>query len=342
VRIAQVSTVATPVKQATGAAGSVEAHVWLLTRELVRTGHEVTVFGCQGAELPGGAELVATLPGPYADGGAPEDWHLCEWLNLCAAVERSGRFDVIHSHAYLWGMPLQAQAAAPMVHTLHVWPYQDAALLWRRHPGAVVTAPSAAQWAQYPDLRPTVVAHGLDAEQFPLGTGGGDYMCWLGRFIPGKGPLEAIKAARASGRDLVMAGPANDYFDRCIRPHVDGKRISYAGELNVPERDELLGGACVLLYPVTAPEPFGMVLAEAMLCGTPVAAIRVGAVPELVDEGVSGVTVESAGELAGAIDRAAALDRAGVRAAAVEKFSPERMAAASLRAYEEAVAGVAR
>lgn len=338
-KIAQVSTVASPVKQAAGAAGSVEAQVWLLARELDRAGHEVTVFGCAGASLAGSAEHVATVPGPYADDGGPKNWQLCEWLNLCAALEQSARFDVVHCHAYLWGMPLQALAAAPMVHTLHVWPYRDEVALWRSHPDAVVTAPSAIQWAEYPDLHPTVIPHAADADQFTFRARADDYLCWLGRFLPGKGPLDAIAVARATGRDLVLAGPTNEYFNQCIRPHVDGMLISYAGELSAPERDKLLGGASALLYPIAAPEPFGMVLVEAMLCGTPVAAVGIGAVPEVVDDGVSGIIVGSPEQLAGVVERVAALDRGGVRAAATRKFGAQTMAACYIKVFEEQVAG---
>src|SRR5215468_4168722 len=135
-RIAQVATLATPVRRERS--DSIEYLVWLLSRELTRMGHEVTVFAAAGSEVDG--ELVATLPGPYGTAGSPDDWQLCEWINLCRAVEQSGRFDVLHSHAYLWGLPLQGLARAPVVHTLHVSPYDEEARLWSLFPDARVTA----------------------------------------------------------------------------------------------------------------------------------------------------------------------------------------------------------
>src|SRR4051812_23138375 len=114
-RIAQASTLATTVRP--GGGGSVEQLVWLLCREFVRLGHEVTVFASAGSTTYG--DLVATLPGPYAIAGSPSDWYLCEWINLCRAVERSVNFDVLHSHAYLWGLPLRHLSRAPTVHTMH-------------------------------------------------------------------------------------------------------------------------------------------------------------------------------------------------------------------------------
>src|SRR6266536_2716002 len=144
-RIAQISTLSAPVRRDTG--GSVESLIWLLTRELIRLGHQVTVFGAAGSEAEG--ELVATLAGPYGAKGSLDDWQLCEWVNLCRAVEQSERFDVLHSHAYLWGLPLGAFTRAPMLHTLHIVPDEDAARLWSMYPQAKVTAVSKHQWSAY-------------------------------------------------------------------------------------------------------------------------------------------------------------------------------------------------
>ena len=333
-RIAQVSTVATPVRG--GRCGSVESIVWRLSRELVRLGHELTVFATAGSDVPG--RLVATLPGPYATGGAPEDWQLCEWINLCRAVEESGGFDVLHSHAYLWSLPLERLADCPMVHTMHVSPQQPSATLWAYHPGACVTAISRAQWAAYPDRRPAaVIPHGVDPGAHTYRRDPGNYLCFLGRFIPGKGPDVAVRVARELGLRLLLAGPKTDYYHECIAPHVDGRNVEYVGYLEPPERDALLGGARALLYPVRAPEPFGLVLVEAMMSGTPVAGFGLGAVRELVEEGVTGAWEPPGGDLAAAVARCLALDRRGVRERAEQLYSVEHMA----RAYAAVYAGVA-
>src|SRR5260370_32339797 len=152
-RIAQVSTVGTPVRRE--GSDSIESLVWLLTRELTALGHEVTVFAATGSETHG--DLVCSLPGPCGAPGCPDDWQVCEWVNLFRAVEQSGRFDVLHSHAYLRGLPLEAFARAPMVHTMHVVPGSDEAALWSRVPGACVTAISHFQWSAYPAYSPTAV-----------------------------------------------------------------------------------------------------------------------------------------------------------------------------------------
>jgi glycosyltransferase involved in cell wall biosynthesis len=334
-RIAQVSTLSTPVRREGG--DSIESLVWLLSRELTALGHEVTVFACAGSESHG--ELVATLPGPYAQDGSPDDWQVCEWINLCRAVEQSARFDVLHSHAYLWGLPLQNLSRAPMVHTLHVMPYDDEARLRALAPAAV-TALSHYQWSAFADLRPAaVIPHGVDPAQFTFRPAPEDYVCYLGRFIPGKGPVEAVAVAKALGLRLLLAGPRNDYFHKHMEPLVDGRSVQYVGYVSGRERDRLLGGAKALLYPVQAPEPFGLVQVEAMMCGTPVVALRVGAVQEVVEESVTGYTASSLEGFAGQALRSFSLDRRAVRARAEERFSARRMAEEYLEVYRRLTAG---
>src|SRR4051794_23951992 len=121
-RIGLIATVSAPV--GSGTTGSVESVIWLLAREYAVAGHEVTVFGCEGSTAPG-AEVVTTLPGPYATDSVPSDWYLCEWVTLTEAVRQSNRFDVLHAHAYMWSLPLDPLSACPMVHTTHVMPYDD-------------------------------------------------------------------------------------------------------------------------------------------------------------------------------------------------------------------------
>jgi glycosyltransferase involved in cell wall biosynthesis len=334
-RIGLISTLSTPVRRE--GSDSVEGIVWLLSRELTRLGHEVTVFAAAGSEPCG--ELVVTLPGPYGTAGAPDDWQACEWINLCRAVEQSARFDVLHSHAYLWGLPLQALSRAPLVHTLHVTPYQSEARLWSLFPDAVVTAISKCQWSAFPDLRPAAtIYHGVDPKEFPVRTEPEDYVCYLGRFTPGKGPLQAVRAAQTLGLRLLLAGPADDYYRRHVEPLVDDRWVVYAGYVSGRRRAELLGGARALLYPLQEPEPFGLVQVEAMLCGTPVAALDRGAVREVIDEGVTGYVATGADDFPRQVLRCFALDRRQVRARAQERFSAARMARDYASLYER-VAG---
>ena len=332
-RIAHISTMSAPVGPESW--GSVEALVWLLGRELSRLGHEVTVFGIEGSKVEG--ELVSTLPGPYGAPGALDDWQVCEWINLGRAFEQAGRFDVMHSHAYLWGIPWQRAIPTPLIHTLHIVPDDNAARLWSLWPEARVTALSRHQWNAYPERRPAaIIPHGVDHSQFTFRPSPEDYVCYLGRFVSGKGPLHAIETARALGVRLVLAGPENPYFREKIKPLVDGRSVEYVGCVRGRDRDRLLGGARALLYPIQFPEAFGLVLIEAMLCGTPVAAIRLGAVPEIVQDGLTGCTAEAMAGFPEAVRRAMNLDRQAVRREAEARFSPETMARAYVRVYEQA------
>src|SRR5262249_9054941 len=153
-----------------------------------------------------------------------------------------------------------------------------------------------------------------------------DYLCFLGRFTPGKGCLNAITVARQMGLPLRMAGRSNDYFREHIEPYVDGRSVEYVGYVAGQQKNDFLGGARALLYPLVNPEPFGLVQVEAMLCGTPVVGMRIGAVPEIIDEGVTGYTVRNPIDWEEQVLRAFTLDRTAIRVQASSRFSSERMA----------------
>lgn len=318
-----MATLATPVRR--DDSGSIETMVWLLTRELVALGHEVTVFAAPGSQVAG--RLVSPLPGTYATDGAPEDWFYCEWANLCAAVAAAGEFDVIHSHAYLWGLPLGPLSPTPLVHTLHTRVDDGQVAMRRLQPDAVVTGISDYQWSDWPDWSPAaVVRHGIDVALPPPEVPDEPYLLWLGRFLPDKGPLAAVEAARTLDLPLRLAGPANGWFEGVVRPHVDGDRVRYEGWVTGEHKHRLLHGAAALVYPVSTLEPFGLVLAEAIVRGTPVAAYAVGAVPELLEQGVTGCAVQDPGELSEAVGACLRLDRRAVAARGRERFSATRMA----------------
>jgi glycosyltransferase involved in cell wall biosynthesis len=336
VRIAQVSTMGKPVRR--DGTDSIQQHVWLLTDRLIDLDHEVTVFASADSETSG--ELVGTLPGSYGKNGAPGDWRLCEWINICRAIEESARFDVIHIHAYLWGMPLQGLTQTPLIHTLHIMPQNsyDSVGLWSLWPKSRVTAISNYQWSAFPQFDPmAVIYHGVDPTNFMFRAEPDDYLCFLGRFTDQKSPLKAIKTAKNLGMRILLAGPEDDYYRAHIAPLVDGKSVEFMGFVDGQRRSQLLAGARALLYPINQPEPFGLVLIESMMCGTPVAVMGMGAVPEIVDEGITGCTAASLNEFPEAVRRAVLLDRHEVRRQAVARFSADRMA----REYSKLYAKVA-
>jgi glycosyltransferase involved in cell wall biosynthesis len=185
-------------------------------------------------------------------------------------------------------------------------------------------------------LKPTaVIPHGVDVSQFVFQEKPDDYVCYLGRFTAGKGPRQAIAAARALGLRLLLAGPGDAYFREHVKPLVDGKTVEYIGSVSGAERSKLLGGAKALLYPIQYPEAFGLVLVEAMLCGTPIAAMNFGAVSEIVEPGINGYYANSPEEFLQIIPKCFALDRTRIRREAEIKFSAERMARDYAKFYEQ-------
>jgi glycosyltransferase involved in cell wall biosynthesis len=216
-----------------------------------------------------------------------------------------------------------------------VLPASDQANAWRLAKSPWVSALSQFQWSAFPELQPSaVIHHGVDPEEFTFTAVPSDYVCYLGRFMPEKGPLVAIEAARAIGVRLLLAGPPNPYYHRHIEPLVDGRSVEYVGYVTGRERDQLLGHARALLYPLQSSEPFGLVVAEAMMCGTPVVTTRLGAVSELVDDGVTGYLAASPEEFIQQLPQSFSLDRHRIRRLAESRFTARRMAEQYASLYE--------
>ena len=337
-RIAVVAPVAQSVPPERS--GSVETITSLLVEGLVTQGHDVTMFAT-GSSVTN-AKLHAVYERGYNQDSSLWPWELCELFNLAAAVERATDFDVIHYQAEYTPISLAYHrvSATPLVQTIHHSPSPPEIALWSRYPDAPFVAISSAQARTLTGLNVVAtIHHAVDTVAFAFRPVPEDYLLFLGRFTADKGVLEAIDAARRVGTKIVLAAAENEYFRREVAPLVDGRQVVYAGEVDVASKVRLLGGAQALLYPVQEGEPFGLVLAEAMACGTPVAALGRGAVRELIDDGVTGAVVDSMDALVAALPRVRALDRSRVRSLAVERFGPERMVKAYLDVYTRVAAG---
>jgi glycosyltransferase involved in cell wall biosynthesis len=327
-KIAQLAPVAMPVRPGEG--DSIEQLVSLLTEELVRRGHDVTLFAVGGSVTT--AELRSCYERGYRERDEIWDWRVPETLSAAWAFEQAGEFDVVHSHSYHFALPFTRFVSTPVVHTYHVQLGPEVLEGFRRYPETQLVAISDFQRRELQGLDGVPMIHnGIDAEAFPFSAERGEYLAFLGRMIPSKGAAQAVRVARELDMPLVMAGPSTEWFEAEVRPAVDGELIRYLGPIDPTGRNELLAGAAVLLFPIAYPEPFGLVMVEAMACGTPVAAFGVGAVPEIVEEAVGGSWVPPGESLGEAVQRAVQLDRRRVREAAAERFDYRRM----VDAYED-------
>jgi glycosyltransferase involved in cell wall biosynthesis len=335
-RIAQIA----PVGRATrrGAAESINELVALLCDELVARGHEVTLFATADSETS--ARLRYCFRRGYSQEPGLWDWQLAEYMHVGHAYAQAGEFDVVHCHSYHFGLPFAQLVSVPNVHTHHVETGPLVLELYRRLPGVQLVAVSGWQARAYagcPNVH--LIPHGIDVTAFPFAEKEGDYLLFLGRMIEDKGPAKAVEIAKRAGMPLVMAGPAEDGFEDRVAPLVDGSAVRYVGEVDCAERDRLLAGAAALLYPLLYPEPFGLVPVEAMACGTPVVGVGIGALPELVEHGLTGYLAPSWDRLAELVPRALELDRRAIHERALERFDYKRMVDAHERLYRRLAEG---
>ena len=331
-RIAQIAPLWTTIPPATY--GGIELLLALLCDELVARGHDVTLFASGDCRTR--AQLRAVIPANLSDLMARGDALMHEYdLNAAMAdvLAAQDEFDVLHFHLSPTLLPLAAAARKPCLFTYHTSPHADDEWALRRYPRVPVAAISRAQFAQtaarlgreFP-----VIYNGVDFSAYAPSFAAGKHLAFLGRMSPQKNPLGAIRIARAAGLPIVLAGkPQNaeeeHYFADKVKPHIDGERVRWIGPANHAQKTELLRNAAALVFPIAWDEPFGLVMIEAMACGTPVLAVHRGSVGEVVDEGITGFTAATPEALAAHIPAALALSRAAVRAHAETRFSHIKM-----------------
>ena len=333
-RIAHVAPVATSIPPPKS--GSVETMTSLLTDGLVARGHDVTLFATGDSRTT--AKLAGVYPCGYWHDLNMWPWELYEMLNIATAVERGGEFDIIHYEAGYYPMSLAFArlSRTPIVQTIHHSPSAAEIKLWARYPEAPFVAISNEQARLLEGLNViATVLHGIDTDNFTYREKPDDYLLFLGRFTEGKGVLQAIQVAKRLDMRLILAAAEDEYYHEHIAPHVDGRRIVYYGEADFDAKVALYGGARALLYPIQAREPFGLVLAEAMACGTPVAALDKGAVREVVDNGITGMVFDDLEQMVDGLTRVFRLPRSRVREQAVARFGVPRMVDGYLAAYEK-------
>jgi glycosyltransferase involved in cell wall biosynthesis len=339
VKVAVLSPVWFPVPPT--AYGGIEWVVSLLADGLVDDGHDVTLFASGDSTTKARLESVFDV--------APSEWighTFWELRHAVSCLSRAAEYDVISDHTGLLGLALGSMGETPFAHTVHGPLSGDPGALYEQvlamTTHAALISVSDAQRHPKPQL-PWVATcpNALDLALYPFNPERGDYLLFLGRMTSDKGAHHAVAVALETGLPLKLAGKCREpaerrYFDHFVKPHLS-EQIEYLGEVNHEEKVTLLQDARTTLFPIEWDEPFGLVMIESMACGTPVLATRFGAVPEVIEDGVNGVIVDSWQEMPAALARADAIDPDEQRRTVEERFSPRRMVRDYVAAYEKTI-----
>ncbi len=323
--------------------GGTERVVSYLTEELVRQGHDVTLFA--SGDSTTNARLVPVTPKALRLAEDIVDPIAHQVVELERVAAQAGRFDVIHWHLDYFPFPMGRRLAIPQVTTLHGrLDIPDLQPVYDEFDDMCVVSISDDQRKPLPQAGWVgTVHHGLPPDEFEASTEPGDYLVFLGRISPEKRADRAVEVAGRAGMTLRIGAkvdPADvTYFEENVEPLLAHDHVEWVGEVAGAEKAELLRGAAALLFPIDWAEPFGLVMIEAMACGTPVIAYRSGSVPEVVEDGLTGFIVETIDESVEAVRRLGELDRAAVRRRFDERFTAERMVRDYVAIYERLLAG---
>jgi glycosyltransferase involved in cell wall biosynthesis len=321
--------------------GGTERVVAYLTEELVRRGHEVTLFA--SGDSVTSAELVASCPRSLRTNPACKDPLAHHYVMLERVIQRAADFDVIHFHIDYLHFPISRRIGVPQLTTLHGrLDLPDLQPMYDEFRETPLVSISDAQRRPLPqaNFRRTVY-HGLPLDLHRPRTAHGKYFAFLGRISREKRVDRAIAIAERLGVPLKIAAKVDsadaEYYEREVVPMLAHPLVEFVGEIGEAQKGEFLGNAQALLFPIDWPEPFGLVMIEAMACGTPVVAFRAGSVAEIIEDGVSGFVVEDLDAAVEAARRTRDLDRRACRAAVERRFSVERMAEGYRQVYAELI-----
>ena len=328
--------------------GGIEHVVALLCDGLVDLGHRVTLFAAPGSRSS--ATVREVLPRTYPDEIGQSLYEADHVSRVLRALEEAAAlgdpFDILHDHCGFTAVAFADRVPIPVVHTLHGPFTADTGEFYGQHSQNVwLVALSEAQQDSAPPGVPIagVVPNPIEVADWPFQPNKQDYLLWMGRFDDYKGAHRAIAVARKANAPLLLAGPIQPgqeaYFSEQIEPHLDGDQVRYLDEVGGAEKEELLANARSLLMPITWNEPFGMVMVEALACGTPVIAFPQGAAREIVQHELNGFLVENEESMAAALADLDRIDPATCRESVATRFSPDTVAGGYLTIYEKALGG---
>jgi glycosyltransferase involved in cell wall biosynthesis len=331
--------------------GGVETVVADLTEALVERGHDVTLFCAPGSYS--GATTVPLLDEAHPseiERSLYEADHVARAFAAIDAARHEGiGFDIVHDHCGFTALAMADRLQTPLLHTLHGPFTQQTVRFYEHHAHkAWVAGISDAQLAMGPaNLRSVgAIPNPIAVDSWPFRRTDDGYLLWIGRMTPDKGPHRAIEIARAAGADLILAGVVQPgqrtFFERHVEPHIDGQRIRFVGEVGGARKKRLFAGARALLVPISWPEPFGMVIIESLVCGTPVLAFDEGAAGELVEDGVTGFIVEDEAAMVAALDDLDQIDRSACRRWVADHCDVNVVAGAYESAYRTVLRATAR
>jgi len=321
--------------------GGTERIVSYLTEELVRAGHDVTLFA--SGDSVTSARLIAPCQRSLRKNERCKDPVAREVLLLDHVIEHVDEFDLIHFHTGYLHFPISRYLRVPHVTTLHGrLDIPDVIPVFDRFRNEPLISISNAQrqpleWANWQ----ATIYHGLPTEQFQCRPNPGDYLAFLGRISPEKRADRAIEIAKRAGMPLKLAAKVDRadrrYFKRVIEPLLAESHVDWVGEITDRDKNEFLGNAYALLFPIDWPEPFGLVMIEAMACGTPVIAYNSGSVPEVMENGVTGFIVEGLDDAAKSVSRVCDVSRARCRNTFERRFAASRMASDYIEIYKRLI-----
>ncbi|KPJ71765.1 hypothetical protein AMJ50_00260 [Parcubacteria bacterium DG_74_3] len=323
-KIAQVAPLWIPVPPYTY--GGTELVISWLSDELVKRGHQVTLFATGDSKTE--ANLVPIWPKSLwrSNLNAP---HAVFALLYKTLSDLEGQFDIIHDHCEFYTSPFSKFFKTPIVSTLHHPMYEEMIILFKKFPKINYVAISKSQRRSAPGVNfVKTIYHGLPTEKYPFNPEPKDYLFWLSKISPEKGIAEAIEIAQRAGEKLIISGVIlkehQDFFEYRIKPMIDGKQIQFVGAADFEKKVELFKNAKAFLYPIKRPEPFGLVVIESMACGTPVLAYKAGAMPELIKHGKTGFLLNSQEEMVGALKKINEIKRIDCHRHILRKFSLQK------------------